>query len=187
MSSPSDSTSTFAPSNSSGNEMDRAHSVLRSVWGYDSFRPLQADAVQDVIQGRDSLVVLPTGGGKSLCYQVPALVRDGMSVVVSPLISLMKDQVDALTRNGFAGARSKSSTWPPNGCSRPRHSTFYAACQFRSSQSTKLTVLAIGDMISAPSTADCEFSKNSSPRRPCMLSPRPHPNKFAMTSPNNCN
>jgi ATP-dependent DNA helicase RecQ len=109
MSSPSDSTSTFAPSNSSGNEMDRAHSVLRSVWGYDSFRPLQADAVQDVIQGRDSLVVLPTGGGKSLCYQVPALVRDGMSVVVSPLISLMKDQVDALTSNGVSAALVNST------------------------------------------------------------------------------
>jgi ATP-dependent DNA helicase RecQ len=89
--------------------MDQAYSVLQSVWGYDSFRPLQADAVQDVVQGRDSLVVLPTGGGKSLCYQVPALVRDGMSVVVSPLISLMKDQVDALTANGVAAALVNST------------------------------------------------------------------------------
>ncbi|KLU03979.1 ATP-dependent DNA helicase RecQ [Rhodopirellula islandica] len=109
MSSPSKSTSTLSQSTAPDTEMDQAHSVLRSVWGYDSFRPLQADAVQDVVRGRDSLVVLPTGGGKSLCYQVPALVRDGMSVVVSPLISLMKDQVDALTANGVAAALVNST------------------------------------------------------------------------------
>ncbi|SMP56382.1 ATP-dependent DNA helicase RecQ [Neorhodopirellula lusitana] len=86
-----------------------AYEVLRRVWGYDEFRPLQEEAVSDVIASRDSLVVLPTGGGKSLCYQVPALVRDGMAVVVSPLISLMKDQVDALTANGVAAALVNST------------------------------------------------------------------------------
>ncbi|MCC9644639.1 DNA helicase RecQ [Rhodopirellula sp. JC740] len=98
-----------ASDSSSTESLERAHQVLESVWGYDSFRPLQEEAVRDVIHGRDSLVVLPTGGGKSLCYQVPALVRDGMAVVVSPLISLMKDQVDALTNNGVAAALVNST------------------------------------------------------------------------------
>lgn len=86
-----------------------AREILAQVWGFDDFRPLQEEAVNDVIAGRDSVVVLPTGGGKSLCYQVPALVRDGMAVVVSPLISLMKDQVDALQSNGVAAALVNSS------------------------------------------------------------------------------
>ncbi len=74
--------------------------VLRKYWGYDSFRPLQVEAMTDVLAGRDSIVVLPTGGGKSLCYQVPAAARDGVAVVVSPLLSLMKDQTDALRQCG---------------------------------------------------------------------------------------
>lgn len=86
-----------------------AYRRLSEVWGYDSFRPLQEEAVTDVITGRDSLVVLPTGGGKSMCYQVPALVRGGLAVVVSPLISLMKDQVDSLVSNGVAAALVNST------------------------------------------------------------------------------
>ena len=78
--------------------------VMRQYWGYDTFRPLQREAMEDILAGRDSLVVLPTGGGKSLCYQVPAMCVDGMAVVVSPLISLMKDQVDALTDCGVPAA-----------------------------------------------------------------------------------
>ncbi|MGH9347950.1 MAG: DNA helicase RecQ [Vicinamibacterales bacterium] len=78
--------------------------VLARYWGYSSFRPLQLEAIQAVLARRDSVVVLPTGGGKSLCFQAPALVREGMAVVVSPLISLMKDQVDTLAGNGVAAA-----------------------------------------------------------------------------------
>ena len=78
--------------------------VLEKYWGYASFRPLQREAMEAILAGRDSVVVLPTGGGKSLCFQAPALVRDGLAVVVSPLISLMKDQVDTLVGNGVPAA-----------------------------------------------------------------------------------
>ncbi len=78
--------------------------VLQKYWGYDSFLPLQEQAMTSVVDGRDSLVVLPTGGGKSLCFQAPALCLDGLAIVVSPLIALMKDQVDALRSNGVAAA-----------------------------------------------------------------------------------
>lgn len=78
--------------------------ILEQYWGYTSFRPLQREAMDAVVHGRDSLLVLPTGGGKSLCFQAPALVRDGMALVISPLISLMKDQVDTLNSNGVPAA-----------------------------------------------------------------------------------
>src|SRR5690348_9062527 len=70
--------------------------VLSRYWGFTAFRPLQREAMDAIVSGRDSIVVLPTGGGKSLCFQAPALVRPGVGLVVSPLISLMKDQVDTL-------------------------------------------------------------------------------------------
>ena len=89
--------------------MDPLLDVLTRYWGYSTFRPLQREAMDAIMQGRDSIVVLPTGGGKSLCFQAPALVSPGMAVVVSPLISLMKDQVDTLTGNGVAAACFNSS------------------------------------------------------------------------------
>ena len=78
--------------------------ILEKYWGYSSFRPLQLEAMEAVMAGRDSLLVLPTGGGKSLCFQAPAIARDGLAIVVSPLISLMKDQVDTLVGNGVSAA-----------------------------------------------------------------------------------
>lgn len=83
--------------------------VLEKYWGYDSFRPLQAEAMLAVLEHRDSVVVLPTGGGKSICFQAPAMAMPGMAVVVSPLISLMKDQVDALAECGIPAAYINSS------------------------------------------------------------------------------
>ena len=83
--------------------------LLERYWGYSSFRPLQREAMDAVMSGRDSLLVLPTGGGKSLCFQAPALACDGLAIVVSPLISLMKDQVDTLVGNGVAAACYNSS------------------------------------------------------------------------------
>jgi ATP-dependent DNA helicase RecQ len=81
-----------------------ARNLLRSAFGYEAFRPGQEAAVSAILEGRDTVVVLPTGGGKSLCFQVPALLMPGLTVVVSPLISLMKDQVDALTARGLPAA-----------------------------------------------------------------------------------
>ncbi|CAN5128665.1 hypothetical protein BH23GEM2_BH23GEM2_04690 [soil metagenome] len=86
----------------STDRLDAARAVLRQRFDYPEFRNGQADAIGAVLSGRDVLVVLPTGGGKSLCYQVPALVLPGMTVVISPLISLMHDQVQALERRGIA-------------------------------------------------------------------------------------
>src|SRR5215467_10427370 len=79
--------------------------VLREVFGFNSFRGQQLAIMEQVIAGGDAVVVMPTGGGKSLCYQVPALLRPGVGVVISPLIALMKDQVDALRQ---AGVRASS-------------------------------------------------------------------------------
>ena len=84
-----------------GEDRQRLQDTLSEYWGHSSFRPLQDQAMACVMNARDSIVVLPTGGGKSVCYQVPALCLDGMAIVVSPLISLMKDQVDGLRQQGI--------------------------------------------------------------------------------------
>ena len=81
---------------------DAKHAVLRETFGFDSFRPGQEAGIDTLLAGRNVLAVMPTGAGKSLCYQVPALVRDGLAVVVSPLVALMRDQVSALTLAGVA-------------------------------------------------------------------------------------
>jgi ATP-dependent DNA helicase RecQ len=116
-------------------ETTTALEVLRATFGYDGFKGDQEDVINHVVAGGDALVLMPTGGGKSLCYQIPALVRPGVGVVISPLIALMHDQVTALealgVRAGFptpprastssgawsvppAAASSTCSTWPLN-------------------------------------------------------------------------
>ncbi|MHB8563110.1 MAG: DEAD/DEAH box helicase, partial [Acidiferrobacteraceae bacterium] len=89
--------------------MDRAHHLLKSVFGYHEFRHHQADIIEALLAGRDVLTLMPTGGGKSLCYQIPALLRAGTGIVVSPLIALMKDQVDALRQLGVRAALLNST------------------------------------------------------------------------------
>ncbi|CAN5761084.1 hypothetical protein BH23GEM9_BH23GEM9_36640 [soil metagenome] len=128
--------------------LDTARAMLQRYFGFPDFRGGQTDAVRAALSGRDVLVLMPTGGGKSLCYQVPALARDGLTVVVSPLISLMKDQVDALIRAG-APAGLLNSTLPRDEAER----TLEAAC------SGRLKLLYV-----APERFDSEVFRRGLPR-----------------------
>jgi ATP-dependent DNA helicase RecQ len=113
--------------------MESVRNIVKQVWGYDSLLPLQEEAIRAVLDRRDSVVILPTGGGKSLCYQAPAVANGKLAVVVSPLISLMKDQVDGLVTAGVPAAFLNSSLSPDEcrrveaGVARGRYRLLYAA------------------------------------------------------------
>src|SRR5437868_13163999 len=91
--------------------MTSAQTILNQTFGYSTFKGNQAAIIEHVIQGNDALVLMPTGGGKSLCYQIPALARPGTGLVVSPLIALMEDQVAALRQAGVKAAALNSRLW----------------------------------------------------------------------------
>src|SRR5258707_6997494 len=94
--------------------------LLKQYFGFTSFRTLQEEIIRDALAGKDTFALLPTGGGKSLCFQLPALAQSGLTVVVSPLIALMKDQVDALQASGIAATFLNSSLVAGEGRSRLR-------------------------------------------------------------------
>jgi ATP-dependent DNA helicase RecQ len=81
-----------------------SHEILKTVFGYEQFRGKQEHIIQHILQGENALILMPTGGGKSLCYQIPSLIRPGVGIVISPLISLMQDQVNALVQRGIRAA-----------------------------------------------------------------------------------
>ena len=91
---------------------EKIYDVLRRYWGFDEFRPVQAEIIRSVLAGRDTLALMPTGGGKSLTYQVPTLAREGLCIVVTPLIALMKDQVDRLRARRIATVAIHSGLSP---------------------------------------------------------------------------
>ncbi len=99
---------------------DRIYSALQKYFGYSKFYPLQEDIIRWVLEQKDLFVLMPTGGGKSLCYQLPALLFDGITVVISPLIALMKDQVDGLTENGISATFINSSVHAREVAARKR-------------------------------------------------------------------
>src|ERR1700753_85698 len=86
--------------------------ILKKTYGYDSFRDQQAEIIEHIINGGHAFVLMPTGSGKSLCYQIPALCRDGVGIIISPLIALMQDQVEALRQLGIKAAAINSSMTP---------------------------------------------------------------------------
>ena len=134
--------------------MESPHSILKKVFGYDSFRPGQEEIVSRLLAGQDVLAVMPTGAGKSICYQVPALLLPGITIVVSPLVSLMKDQVGALVQAGVAAAFLNNSLTDNQKALMLRRARegWYKIIYVAPERLTRPTASASGGRTSAPAT-----------------------------------
>lgn len=169
---------------------EQALRILKDVFGYDAFRGNQARIIERVAEGGDALVLMPTGGGKSLCFQVPALLREGLTVVVSPLIALMEDQVATLDELGVPAVALNSTLNPeqqrdiaerlqrgeikllylaPGGWSSRACWPSFNDCRSACSPSTKRTACRNGAMTSVPNT--CSSASLPSCSRRCRGSP----------------
>lgn len=138
----------LAPEDDGIRDSDRTpEEVLRRYWGYDTFRPLQREIVVSALQGRDTLGLLPTGGGKSICFQVPGLMRSGITLVITPLISLMKDQVDNLRRRGIkaaaihSGMTNRSIVQTLDNCRYGRYRFLYISPERLASEQFRVQLL----------------------------------------------
>jgi ATP-dependent DNA helicase RecQ len=137
------------------------HQILKKYWGYDSFRPLQEDIIRSVIDGKDTLALLPTGGGKSLCFQVPAMAMEGLCVVVSPLIALMKDQVSNLESRGIpsrfivSGMTNKEIDSVIDACIKGKIKFLYVSPERLLSRSFKLNLPRFKVSLIAVDEAHC--------------------------------
>ena len=174
--------------------LQRARAILKEHFGYSSFKKGQEQIIESILQGRDTLGIMPTGGGKSVCYQLPALLFQGLTLVISPLISLMKDQVDALDSLGIPGTFINSSLsfaeveGRINQAARGQYKLLYVAPESWNQpglltvsalpvpcwQWMKLTVSPSGAMTSGPVTAPSRrLLKNAAPRwwRPLQRRP----------------
>ena len=180
--------------------------VLQKYWGYSEFRTLQEEAMSCVFDARDSVVVLPTGGGKSLCYQAPAMCREGVAVVVSPLISLMKDQVDSLKTCGISAAFINSTQSVAekrqvaddfrNGTLRllyiaPERLVQPQTIEFLQQQTISFIAVDEAHCISEwghdfrPEFRELARLRDSFPDISIHASPRRRPNRYGRTLPNN--
>ena len=140
---------------------EKIYDVLRRYWGFDEFRPVQAEIIRSVLAGRDTLALMPTGGGKSLTYQVPTLAREGLCIVVTPLIALMKDQVDRLRARRIAAVAIHSGLSPRqidialDNCVYGDVKFLYVAPERLTSEAFRLRVVRMNVQLLAVDEAHC--------------------------------
>ena len=185
--------------------MEEALAALHKFFGFEAFREGQGEVIESILAGHDTVVVMPTGGGKSLCYQLPALMRDGVTVVVSPLIALMKDQVDALHARGlpatfinssldFEEQKERIAACAPRRVQaalrraralpqQPLRRDAASTRRSRSSPWTRRTASRNGATTSAPTTCASSHSASASAaRRPWRSPRRPRPTSAPTSS-----